>query len=315
MKLLRVRILSLAASLSIILMLSIAYSWPVEDAYHPRNLGWNGCSKIASTAQSTRLLLSYERPLPMESSLLAIIGPSIEFSKRESSTIQSFLKSGGTVLLADDFGTGNSLLEVLEIPAKFSKKPLADLLYYDGEPSFPMIIEFAASPVTANVSAMVLNHPTYIEIQDSTSVARLASSSTFSFIDLNGDNRPEPNATIDSYPVLASARIEKGLLVLVSDPSIFVNEMIDLYDNMQLFGNLLKLGGDSLLLDVTHLTKTPLTDDRVYLKDLINSVRDLLLLSQIGMYVQFVVVTAVILGFLSVVIRQARRKQHFFRSR
>jgi len=308
MKLARIRVLSLAAGLSVILMLSIAYAWPVQDTYHPRNLGWNGCSKIASFAENMKLLLSYDRPLPTELSLLAIIGPSVEFSRRESSNIRSFLKYGGTVLLADDFGTGNSLLEALEVPAKFSKKPLADLLYYEKEPSFPLIIDFAQSQVTVNVSAIVLNHPTYIEIRDSNFVARLALSSMFSFIDLNRDNRPEPNATIDSYPVLASASIGEGLLVLVSDPSMFMNEMIDLNDNMQLFRNLLEMGHDSLFLEVAHLGKTPLTDERMYLKDMINSVRDLSIFSKSGVYIQFLVVVTLILGFSFEIVRRVRER-------
>ena len=102
--------LILAVTLSAILVLSVAYYWPIQEAYHPLNVDWNGCSKIANTTHNTTLLFSYDRQLPNTTSLLAIIGPSTEFTRDESFKIGRFLESGGVVLLADDFGTGNNLL-------------------------------------------------------------------------------------------------------------------------------------------------------------------------------------------------------------
>ena len=300
------RNVTLAAALSAILMLSIAYYWPIQDAYHPWNSEWNGCSEIVNVTHTT-MLLSYDIPLPKGTSVLAIIGPSIEFSKKESSYIMSFLEAGGTVLLADDFGTGNSLLEALNVPARFSGKPIADLLYYSKDPSFPLIIDFLPGPISMNVTVLMLNHPSYIDIRNSSQVTRLASSSSFSFLDLNGDRRPTANETINSYPVLASARIGKGSIVLVSDPNMFVNEMIDLHDNMQLFRNILKMGQDTLFFDVTHLAKAPLTNERMTLRDAINSIRDLAIYSQNSMYIQSLVVTVLIIGFSFQILKKARK--------
>jgi hypothetical protein len=289
-------------------MLSIAYYWPVQDAYHPLNYGWNGCSEAVDTTQNATLIFSHDQ-VALRRSLLAIIGPGIEFSKDESSSIRRFLEAGGIVLLADDFGTGNSLLRALGVAANFSGKPLAELLYYDRQPSFPLILDFSPTPLTANVTTILMNGPSYIEVANSSQLSILARSSSFSFIDTNRDNRPTVNETLDSYPVIASAVIGGGILVLVSDPGVFVNEMINLYDNMRLFQNLLKMGGGSLFLDVAHLAKAPLTDLRAQFKITIDSIRDVFVFSKWSVYVQSAVAIVLILGFSLEILRRAKSGQ------
>lgn len=306
MNLKHARSIAVGAALSVLLMLSVGYNWPIQEAYHPLNQDWNGCSKIASVTENATLLPSYDKPLPNSTSLLAIIGPSMNFSGRETSSIGNFLEDGGIVLLADDFGTGNSLLEGLNVSARFSKEPLADLYYYSKNPDFPVITDFSPSPATDNLSAIVLNRPSYINIGNSSSVTKIGSSSPFSFIDLSGAGRPLTNETIDSYTVLASAKIGKGLLLLVADPSMFINDMIGLYDNMRLFQNALKMGGGSVIFDTVHLARAPLTDWRIMLKEGFDSLR----LGKTGMYLPVVVVTVLVLAFSYQLLRLARRNRN-----
>lgn len=308
----RVRSLAFAVVLSAILILSISYYWPIEDPYHPLNSGWNGCSKVASAAANVTLLSSYSKLSPNSSSLLAIIGPNIQFSDEESSNVRSFLEAGGTVLLADDFGTGNSLLQRLEIGARFSGKPLADLYYYDRDPGFLIIRGFSPSSLTENVSVIILNRPSFLEIDNSSQVTRLASSSPFSFIDLTPEDRPLPNETIDSYPVMANARIGRGILVLISDPSMFINEMVDLYDNMRLFRNILGTSHGSMFFDVMHLSRAPLTDWRIILKGALDSVRFFLFSSENHMYVQSIIVAlalGLVFSFELIRLRRSKRRK------
>jgi hypothetical protein len=222
------------------------------------------------------------------------------------------LEAGGTVLVADDFGTGNSLLQRLGIGARFSGKPLADLYFYSREPSFPLITDFSPNPATGNLTMIVLNRPSYIELGNSSQVTRLASSSPFSFIDLSGENRPLANETIDSYPVMAGAKIGRGTLILISDPSMFVNEMIDLNDNMQLFRNLLGIGHGSLFFDVGHLSRAPLTDWRIMLKGAMDAVRVFLFSSEYHIYVQSVIVAlalGLVFSFELIRLRRSKRRK------
>lgn len=292
-----------AAILSLLLMVSVAYYWPIEETYHPLNSEWNGCSRIANTARNVTMLYTYNKPLANPKSLLAIIGPSTDFSRDQSSKIADFLKAGGSVLLADDFGTGNGLLEALNVSASFSGKPLADLYSYSRAPSFPLITVFSATPATINVTAIVLNHPSYINIENSSVVTKIGSSSPFSFIDSGGDGRPLPNETIDSYPVIASTIIGRGVLILVADPSMFINDMTGLYDNLRMFRNILKTGDGSAVFDVAHLGNAPLTNWRILLKNEIDSLR----LGKDSTYTLLFVVVALGLGFTFQLARLTRR--------
>jgi hypothetical protein len=216
------------------------------------------------------------------------------------------LESGGIVLLADDFGTGNSLLETLNVSALFSRKALADLYYYSKEPGFPVITDFSPSPATDNLTAIVLNRPSYIEIENSSLVTKIGSSSTFSFVDIGGQGRPFANETIDSYPVMASVRIGKGMLLLMADPSMFINDMTGLYDNMRLFQNVLRIGGGPVIFDTAHLANAPLTNWRIMLKNGLNSLR----LGKSGTYIPLVAVGIVALGFSFQLLRLARRSRN-----
>jgi hypothetical protein len=302
----RARSIAAGVVLSTVLMLSVGYYWPIQEAYNPLNQDWNGCSKVANITANTTLLLSYEKPLSNSTSLLAIIGPSVSFTERESSSIGKFLVDGGVVLLADDFGTGNSLLEGLNVSARFSKEPLADLYYYSKNPDFPIITDFSPSPATDNLSAIVLDRPSYINTENSSSVSKIGSSSPFSFIDPSGNGRPLTNETIASYTVFASVRIGRGLLLLVADPSMFINDMIGLRDNIRLFQNALKMGGSSVIFDTAHLANAPLTGWRILFRYGLDSFP----LDRTGMYLSFVLVAVLVLAFSFQLLRQMRRNRN-----
>jgi len=301
---LRTRIITLASAVALILILSTAYYWPVQDEYHPLNEEWNGCSKVVNASRNSTLLFSYGEALA-EHTLFAIVGPGLGFSQKEAAYVRIFLESGGTVLLADDIGKGNSLLESLAVPARFSGQLIDDLLYYSKRPDFPLITDFSASPLTDNVTAVLMNRPSFLQVENSSVVAVIASSSLFSFVVENGGGQPGANEMLQSYPVMASVRIGKGLLVLVSDPSVFTNEMIDFYDNMRLFRNILRIGGGSIAFDVGHIARASLTDLRTQFRTEIDSIRSSLLFSTWGVYTQSLIVAAIVLALFLHVRRNA----------
>lgn len=291
-----------AALLSVLLTLASAYYWPVQEAYHPLNDAWNGCSKAARMSSNVTILSSYGNIPP--NSLLAIIGPGLEFSKQDALIIHDFTKNGGIVLLADDFGTGNSLLELLNIPVRFAGEPLSDMVFFSKNPTFPIIYDFVADPLTANVTAVVLNRPSYLEVRNTTDVSVIATSSHFSFVDQSGRGAPAGNVTIDSYPVMASVPIGEGYIVLVSDASMFMNEMIDLFDNMRFLENAITAGGGSLVWDLAHLSRSPLTDWRIDLRTSVDLVRSQLAVGE--EYLQALVVASVIMVALFIFARRAK---------
>ncbi|MGD0176599.1 MAG: DUF4350 domain-containing protein [Candidatus Bathyarchaeia archaeon] len=270
------------------------------------NNSWNGCSEVASSTKNTTLLLSFSRELPRNSTLV-IIGPSLPYSMTDGAIIRNYLDSNGTVLLADDFGSGNSLLEELNVSARFAGKPLADLYAYSKNPSFPLVSGFSHSPLSDNVSVVILDHPSFLDIRDSRQVTILASSSPFSFIDVQGNGKPAQNESVNSYPVIAYAHVGAGSLVLIADASMFINEMIGLYDNTRLFANVVKAGGSSLVFDIAHLANAPLTGMRLMMK---NSLDGLIRFAQASIYLQVLIVVLVVAVSLPFqLVRQAKRRK------
>ena len=300
------RSVALAVLLSSLIALTASFYWPVQEAYHPLDTGWDGCSRIYNSTKNKELVLDYRQPLLPQSSMLAIIGPATGFSTAEVRVIEEYLSAGGIVLLADDFGTGNSLLQGLNVSARFSGRPLGDLLFYSRTKSFPLIVNFSKSIITTNISRIVMNHPSYLEISDPDAISTLAWSSAFSFIDLSDSQRPLVNATLGSYPVMAYTKIGSGIIVMVSDPGVFINEMIDLYDNSKLFGNLQRLSGESVLFDVAHLANSPLSIERLRLKLGIDSFRALLTSKQ-AVYLELLIAIGVIIGFSLEIVRRVNK--------
>jgi hypothetical protein len=199
--------------------------------------------------------------------------------------------ANGTVLLADDYGSGNSLLQQLNLSVRFSGKPLAGLYYYSKSPNFPITSDFYSSPLTANVTSVLLDHPSYLEINNTSQVTTLATTSPFSFIDVQGNGEPTQNESIRAYPLMAYTHLGSGIIIVISDSTIFINEIVGFYDNIRLFENV--IGQNKLLVfDVGHLANAPLTNTRIILRNVFDGVSSLV---RGSVYVQALLVVLVLI--------------------
>ena len=70
------------------------------------------------------------------------------------------------------------------------------------------------------------------------------------------------------FPITAQFRLGKGTVAIASDPSIMINSMVGRDDNSQFMNYLINLNGEpeSILIDNSHLTETPLDISKVRLK-------------------------------------------------
>jgi hypothetical protein len=88
------------------------------------------------------------------SDALAIIGPRLPYSKAEAVQVRDFLTAGGRVLLADDVGTGRSLLAALDIGVAIGDGVTS--ISYDRAPAFPIVASTGALALPAE---MALSRP------------------------------------------------------------------------------------------------------------------------------------------------------------
>jgi len=256
------------------LMLSLSLVAPILSTgtdFSIYNTGWNGTSKLAISAYSTGKLtpsfdLSYTGSdmevthLPLTSltldpakSALIIIGPTVAFSDAEGELVGDFVRGGGKLFLADDFGTGNSLLQGMNATSRFSGYLLMDMAF-DKQPQFPLCFDInAKSNITGKISTLLFNFPSSIVTTWDTQV--LARSSVASFLDLNGNHLRDWTETFESRPLIAVERMGSGSILLVSDPSLLINGMLNQSDN-QVFANntmaFLVEGRESIFFDESH---------------------------------------------------------------
>ena len=161
-------------------------------------------------------------------------------------------RGGGILILADDYGYGNKVLEGLGVSARFKGVPLLDPLFNYRTPAFPLATDLVPSPLTAGVSSVALNYATTLEGEDLTVMAR---SSAFSYQDRDNDGTRTVDEPLGPFPVAGYTIVGKGRLILLADPSIFINTMFAVEDNRQFVRNLIDVAGTDprIFIDQAHL--------------------------------------------------------------
>lgn len=246
---------SLVASMVVIIGLSLVF--PVIDDLMVENPFWNGLSDAYVLLDPTRVkelsALTVMVEAPSNSTLL-IVGPSKGFSRGEVEAVQRFLDLGGLVVLADDFGTGNGLLEGLNAGVRFEGVLLQDQLFKEKNGLMPRIYDVDAR-LFDGVDCLVMNCPSVLSRSDDGCVAW---SSPFSYVS-DAPSLPTGSLKTGPFPVVANLGIGEGRLVVISDSSLFINSMIERGGNSAF---LLGLVRGEVYIDEAHLVPSRLSSLR-----------------------------------------------------
>jgi len=218
------------------------------------NAGWNGTSGLAvMTYKTGKFVPTFEvestgteitvsqidlttiAPNPRTGALI-IIGPTKDFTDAEGALVGDFVREGGRLLLADDFGTGNSLLAKVGAGSRFSGNLVMDLSF-EKQPEFSVVFDIAPDPLTNNVSTLLFNYPSSVMVDVSTTSV-IAYSSIASWRDSNGNKLQDPGEPRGPFPVIARERLGAGTIILLSDPSVLINGMRGYMDNEAFAENL-----------------------------------------------------------------------------
>ena len=256
----------------VLLILFFSLSAPVLTTnadFSVYNPGWNGCSDLAvktnqmgkftpnlelengESMQVTQKELT-QYSLSANDSSLVILGPKQRFTNSEAEYVHDFMKDGGIVVLSDDFGQANTLLNKLNTSSRFIGKPVLDLSF-EKKPDFGVAFNVRDSEITQNVSYVLLNKPTGI-VPDRNSTSYMNTSEA-SWVDRNNNGLHDPGESRRHIPLLTMEDYGEGKLVLVSDPSIFINSMRSELDNRILTNNILNYtseGRDNVVFDESH---------------------------------------------------------------
>jgi hypothetical protein len=247
--------------------------YPSINDFMSSNRAWNGIYSFIKEFNVKNIDSLDDISTQAEHEVMVCI-PYIEYSDEEMLKINEFVNKGNLLLLLDDFGYGNQILEYLGIEARFSNIMLLDPLFNYKNQYLPRITDFKFDFTESGIEAITLNHASTLVNVEQTHI--LASSSPTSFADNNGNGIKDEDETQGPLTVAAEYDLGKGKVILVSDPSITINTMVGQNDNYEFINYLINLKGipAKINLDRAHITKTPLDVSKINMEKLIEVVKN-----------------------------------------
>jgi len=260
------RFLGILTAAVVIILTAVVWFMPSGEDFRADNPSWNGTREISSLPGALPVLSLSDLPpspggslaglSPSPTGATLILIPYLDFTPAELEALDSFVTGGGTLVLADDYGHGNQVLEYLGLEARFSGQALLDPLACYKNKWFPRVSRIIPSPLTDDTGELVLNHATcLVEVE---TIDVLALSSTFSFLDLNGNESSDEGEPAGPLPVISRHDLGSGEVVLIADPSIFINSMDTFGSNATLVQNIAAITTSGLLIDQSHLPPSSL---------------------------------------------------------
>ncbi|MFA5572675.1 MAG: DUF4350 domain-containing protein [Candidatus Bathyarchaeia archaeon] len=256
----------LPALILTVLLITTATIWfyPPTGDYRVDNPAWNGYMELNKQTNATTLNTLNDLP-PTGKNTALILVPYTPFSNQELTQLKNYITTGGTLLLLDDYGHGNQVLNSLDLKTRFNGQTLIDPLFNYKNKYFPTITNFPTTPINLNQTSITLNHATYLT--QTNDMTTLAYSSTFSFADLNLNETWDPNEPNGQLPVAAYTKHNQGYIITISDPSIAINSMLNQNDNTKFIQATLNITGTNpqTYIDQSHLPNTPLDEAKTLL--------------------------------------------------
>jgi hypothetical protein len=273
----------IVALVVLLLLISVPLLNTTKEDFSTYNTAWNGASDAKALASregyTARPVFALSKIGTSGNGVLFMINPnrSVDFAGSDASALQSFIKNGGILVLANDFGNGDAVLNGLGVSgaARFNGSLLADNVSKVVDAEHPLITDVTTAGLTAGVHELYFNYGTALDTSGR-NVTVLARSAPTSYLSTAGTSATT-EATAGARPVLATLNYGNGRIVLLSDPSVFINEMLGHADNQQLLTSMLAnlTGGNkavSIMFDESHRAAPPvwsLLYDRINADDTI----------------------------------------------
>ena len=255
------KFLVILAAGTILVVVIAAWFLPLDEDFRVENPFWNGSKNLSASYPVQSLESFAELPLSPRGTTLILV-PYLNLTSVELEQLNSFISEGGRLILADDYGHGNQILEYLGLEVRFSGEVLVDPLINYKTKDFPKIIHFKSDLLTINTESLVLNHATCLVNTKDNSV--IALSSSFSFLDRNENGTYEDDELSGPLPVICYKTLGDGQVVLVADPSLFINSMNAIDENEGFIQNIADTT-TSLYIDQSHLPPSDLHQTKILL--------------------------------------------------
>ncbi len=188
-----------------------------QGDYQTTHKAWNGLSTFAALAAGEGLEVVERTQIDWSEldsdDVLVLIYPT---NYVDPANVVSFIRNGGRVLIADDFGAADLILA--ELGGHRSQQFRAES-YQDNQVFAPIATPTGDHALSAGIVSLTTNHPSVIEDLE-------GMQSIFAFE--SGDS------------VVATGEIGMGRYVALADPSVLINRMLQFEGNLAFAINLLR---------------------------------------------------------------------------
>jgi hypothetical protein len=222
-------------------------------SFSPYNGQWHGGSELQAIATEagaesdvTIDVAAYSRT-PAPGTVAVVLSPDRPYTAAEAVQVERFVRRGGTLVVAEDFGPhSNSLLGDIGATSRLDGRLLVDEEAHYNSPTMPVARPDTTTTLLTDVDTFTLNHGTYVN-PDGAQV--LVESSEFASV-VNADGNVV-STTLGPYPLVTAERIGAGTVVVVADSSALINVMLDRPGNAAFVRNLFSRH-DRVLVDYSH---------------------------------------------------------------
>jgi len=243
-----------ALFVGILTLLTLIVLYPTVTDFSTHNPGWNGFSRLKEELKAQVIVESFTTTLysivkPEETAIITIAYR--QYTADELEALRNYLLQGGMLIIMDDYGEGNIILEYLKVPIAIANNaPLYDPFDNFKNKRFPR------AKIVGKEEYIVLNHASAIMISEHgiENVKILALSSPFAYLDTNNNEIWDKGEPKGPLPVAVLIKYGKGTLIVISDPSIAINSMIDSESNLEFMRSIVY--GRKIFLDQTHIPKS-----------------------------------------------------------
>lgn len=199
-----------------------------EGDYDPANTRWNGLSSLVEllTREGYQVEVKTEldwSKVPATETLFFFYPTRQGEAAPRPSEVADFLREGGRLLIADDFGDAGETFRILGIERSAALP--SGIESYSENPSLPFAEPVPGHPLGAGLDLVLTNHP-----------AVFSSDLTLALVLGRPPASAEPNARLPAVAV--EGGLGEGRILAVSDPSIFINSMLSYPGNERLALNL-----------------------------------------------------------------------------
>ncbi|WP_318570788.1 DUF4350 domain-containing protein [Salinigranum marinum] len=250
---------ALALFAVVLLLAATAGATTSPTTYSAYNSDWDGTSELrlranaAAGDQTVAAGTRAYRTADAKATVAVVVAPTEPYTAGELATVRSFVTAGGTLVVAADSAAANRLLDGVGAAARVDGRPLRDERAFFRTAALPVVRDIRDDPLTEGVDELVFNHPTAVEPNG----ARvLAATSGFAYLDTERNAVLDLEEELRSYPVVTTERIGDGRVVVVSDPSLFLNGMLDRSDNARFADNVVS-ADEHVILDFSHGATVP----------------------------------------------------------